>query len=184
MMAKSCPIKFTFKRVEKSTNDKSDKLTVVTKTVKVDEAYKEFFASLLKIKDKDVQRRVLQAVNGQNLTCANCANKIEPKAMLNQKHPENRSQYSQTLNKDFEYLENVNRSSKTNGTINKATNGNECYILNKIQLGGRAKRKFEPYAVKEAKEEKCDKNGKVNFLQYNNEPVSDSLLVSLCYDFD
>lgn len=169
----------TFKRIEKPLID-SNKVTVITNKQKlqIDDAYKEFFASLFKIKDKDVQRRVLQAVNGQNLTCADCANRIQSKVSTIKKNPEHPTTFNsstQTLDKDFEYLEKINISPKTMNNIKTNNNNRECFMLNKIQLG-RARRKFEPYAVK-MKTEKCIiPNNKMKY-----EP--DSLLVSEAFEY-
>lgn len=182
MMAQKlgAPMKFTFKRIEKPLNEKSDKATVITNQkdkVQIDEAYKEFFASLFKIKDKDVHRRVIQAVNGQNLTCTNCSIKIEPKGFSGQKKTETPTTFSvatETLAADFEFLDKINSSSKTNGTT--TTNNGECVTLNKIHLG-RAKRKFEPYAVKTEREMRAIPSDKISYFQCE----ADSLLVSLVH---
>lgn len=180
MMEQKLPTTLTFRRIEKPLDAKSDKSTVIKTTkdkVQFDDAYKEFFASLFKIKDKDVQRRVLQAVNGQNVTCANCANKIQSNGLSTQKYSENSSMFTQTLAKDFEFLEQINSSPKRNGTISTNRNA-ECFILNKIQLG-RAKRKFEPYAVKAEREKCVIPSNKMSYSRYNYEP--DSLLVSFVH---
>lgn len=190
VMAQKQPIKFACQRIEQPLIVKSDrKPTIITNVQKkpIDDAYKEFFASLFKIKDKDVQRRVLQAVNGQHLTCANCANKIQSNgSSSHNKCAEQSTTCTQTLAKDFEFLAKVNSSPKRNGTCTNAATANnngECFILNKIQLG-RAKRKIEPYAVKAEREKCVAPRNKTSYLRYNYEP--DSILVSclewICLD--
>lgn len=165
MMAKNLPAKLVFKRVEQSIEIKQPQPTKV-----IDEAYKEFFKALFKIKDKEVHRRVIQAVNGQELTCAKCANTISMNGLPSPNIGQMKS--TQTLAKDFEFLEKTNSSTNTNRTTSPS---NDCFILNKIQLG-RAKRKFEPYAVKAERDEPCIIPNKINYLRHNYEP--DSLLVS------
>lgn len=167
-MALKIPTKLILKCVDKPTTTNS-----IVKE-KIDQAYKDLFASLFKVKDKDVQRRVLQAINGQNLTCANCANTIPTNGISTQETNKNKAtSATQTLTKDFEFLDRVNSVPKTSPT-SRASSSSDC-SLNKIQLG-RAKRKYEPYAVKTEHEKCIIPNKKVNYLRYNYEP--DSLLVS------
>lgn len=167
--------------------------------------YKDLFAALFKIKDKEIHRRVLQAVNGQNLTCANCANKIQVNGSSSKKTPTTFSFATQTLDKDFDFLAKINNKPRhvattisttsriaatTTSNSNSVSNINnvkkpnvenvkktnvECHLLNKIQLG-RARRKFEPYAIKIEKEKCIIPDNKVNYLRQNHGP--DSLLVS------
>lgn len=178
-MAARIPFKLTFKRVEKHLHPEMNKVTVTPnkQKIQIDDAYKEFFASLLKIKDKDVQRRVLQAVNNQNLTCANCANKIQSKGVTVSENapttPVSFSFATQTLDKDFEFLKKINSSPKSMNTTGTITNNNntECFMLNKIQLG-RPKRKFEPYAVKTEREEGVTSNNKMSRYEPNGVLVS------------
>lgn len=181
-MAQQIPIKIVYKPIYKplelkSTTD-APKLSTF-KTPIIDEAYKAFFASLFKIKDKEVHRRVLQAINGKNITCAMCAsqipninktnNVISPKQDASSKF----SFATQTLDKDFEFLQKIN-APKTNDISTS-----ECVVLNKIQLG-RAKRKFEPYAVKSEDIKIEPASNGINKLNYlANNLSSDSLLVSL-----
>lgn len=180
-MSQNVPIKLTLTRIDKPIRTQSANTTLIVNKDKVQiDEYKEFFASLFKIKDKDVQRRVLQAVNGQNLTCANCANKIEASVPSVVKQSARPSTFTQTLAKDFEFLEKINRTSKRFATMSTTSNSSNDRsstdsALNKIQLG-RTKRKFEPYAVKIDKEKCIVPDSKKSYLQQKHEP--DSILVS------
>lgn len=174
MMAQKVPVKLSFTRTILPVEVDTQKRVPTKNKVQLDDAYKDFFASLFKIKDRDVQRRVLQAVNGQNITCANCANEIQSnKSPAPNKSTNSFSIGTQTLARDFGFLERVNSSPKATATMKPST---ECHLLNKMQLG-RARRKVEPYA-KKTEDDKCvEPNKKESILRYKYEP--DSLLVSM-----